>query len=85
MTKHGRRDSAARRRARDKRVHAIREAARVRCELGQGAIHDRDGSEHVVVWRGRRSRGLTLKLAIEAARDDEFGTDTRDLRRAKSP
>ena len=58
---------SSRRRAREERVQAIVDAARVRRELGQGAGYELVGGVHVVTHRGRRVRGGTLAEAIGAA------------------
>ncbi|HUT91917.1 MAG TPA: hypothetical protein VMY37_20650 [Thermoguttaceae bacterium] len=61
-------DDAARRRAREERARAIVDGARVRRELGQGALHGVAEGEHVVTVGGRRFRGATLDQAIDAAK-----------------
>jgi hypothetical protein len=69
-------NEAPRAAAKAERVAAIREAARVRRCLGQGALHRRVRSgQHEITWRGRRYVGTTLEAAIAAARTEPDGAD----------
>ncbi len=54
---------------RQRRIDAIRAAARVRRLLGQGALYTQllDG-RHEIVFNGRRVAGETLEQTIEEAR-----------------
>ena len=54
---------------RQARVQAIRDGARVRQALGQGALHDHVDGEHVVVCQGERYIGHTIDAAIRVARE----------------
>jgi len=56
----------ARRRA---RIQAIRDGARVRRALSQGALHECVDGLHVVTYRGHRYVGATVDAAIRAARE----------------
>ena len=67
---HNRWDDAARRRARDQRVRAIVDGARVRQAFGQGALHEWRDGEHVVTVAGSQFRAPTLDDAIHAAEGD---------------
>ena len=57
----------ARRLARQNRIRAIVDGAKVRGALGQGAMHELAGGVHLVTHRGRRFTARTLDLAIAAA------------------
>jgi len=59
-------DRESRRRA---RVQLIRDGARVRRELSQGALHELADGLHVVVYRGERFRGPSVDAVIQAARE----------------
>jgi len=65
-TERRRRARAAR--ARQRRVQAIVDAARVREALGEAALHQVARGGHVVTWRGERFRGASLAAAISAAK-----------------
>ena len=62
-------DRSAARRA---RVEAIRDAARVRRELSQAALHRRlDDGRHEVIFGGQRFVGQTVSEAIRLANRGE--------------
>ena len=57
--------------ARRARVEAIRDGARVRRALSQGALHEFTGGVHTITWQGERYHGATVDDAIRAAQEAE--------------